>query len=144
MDHGFVNARSPKLGCSSRGCEPLHDYCNTAVAHRARSNRDMLTVSASTAQLTETCTLQHTHTCIHIHSHATHTHASLLVLTRATQRAIELSTRAIELAPESSHGYIARCISRGRLALLCDNRTKEIQHAHLVPGMLRSCVQILY
>uniref|UniRef100_A0A7S3VT07 Regulator of microtubule dynamics protein 1 n=1 Tax=Dunaliella tertiolecta TaxID=3047 RepID=A0A7S3VT07_DUNTE len=40
------------------------------------------------------------------------------------QKAIELSTRAIELAPESSHGYIARCISRGRLALLCDNRTK--------------------
>ncbi|KAF5827480.1 hypothetical protein DUNSADRAFT_570 [Dunaliella salina] len=40
------------------------------------------------------------------------------------KKAIELSSQAIELAPQASHGYIARCISRGRMALLCDNRTK--------------------
>lgn len=39
-------------------------------------------------------------------------------------RAIELATRAMGIAPNQAHGYIARCVSRGRLALYSDNRTK--------------------
>ncbi len=53
-------------------------------------------------------------------------------------RAIELSSQAIEQAPERSHGYIARCISRGRMALLCDNRTKVGRGA--CAGVISVCV----
>ncbi len=44
--------------------------------------------------------------------------------TQYNQQAIDLANQAIELAPGAAHGYIARCVSRGRLALLCDNKTK--------------------
>jgi hypothetical protein len=40
------------------------------------------------------------------------------------QKAVDLATRAMGQAPDAAHPYIARCVSRGRLALLCDNRTK--------------------
>ena len=39
-------------------------------------------------------------------------------------KAIEYADRAIASHPEHCGGYMGSCISRGRLALFCDNRTK--------------------
>ncbi len=46
-------------------------------------------------------------------------------------RAVELNTKAVdyanqalELDPQNADGHVARCVSRGRLALVSDNRTK--------------------
>lgn len=42
----------------------------------------------------------------------------------ANMKAIEYADRAILLAPKWAGGYIASCVSRGRLALFSDNKTK--------------------
>ena len=39
-------------------------------------------------------------------------------------QAIEAAKRAVEINPSVSLGHIALCVSRGRLALVSDNRTK--------------------
>lgn len=39
-------------------------------------------------------------------------------------KAIEYAERAVEVAPLSVHGHVASCVSKGRLALFTDNRTK--------------------
>ncbi|PNW88317.1 hypothetical protein CHLRE_01g024050v5 [Chlamydomonas reinhardtii] len=40
------------------------------------------------------------------------------------RRAIELGLKAVEADPSSGFGWVACCVSRGRLALFVDNRTK--------------------
>ncbi|GBF98259.1 hypothetical protein Rsub_10922 [Raphidocelis subcapitata] len=42
----------------------------------------------------------------------------------ANSKAVEYADRAIALAPQWSGGYVAACVSRGRLALVSDNKTK--------------------
>ncbi|KAF6257131.1 hypothetical protein COO60DRAFT_33728 [Scenedesmus sp. NREL 46B-D3] len=39
-------------------------------------------------------------------------------------KAVEYADRAITMAPKSAGGYMASCVSRGRLALFSDNKTK--------------------
>jgi hypothetical protein len=57
------------------------------------------------------------------------------------QRAIDLASRALAIDPTAAHGYIARCVSRGRLALLCDNRTKVGSRLHSLRE-LPACVRV--
>ncbi|KAI8467530.1 MAG: hypothetical protein J3K34DRAFT_481196 [Monoraphidium minutum] len=42
----------------------------------------------------------------------------------ANSKAVEFAERAVALAPEWAGGYIAECVSKGRLALFSDNKTK--------------------
>jgi len=39
-------------------------------------------------------------------------------------KAIEYSNKALELAPDCAHCYVASCVSKGRLALFSDNKNK--------------------
>jgi len=54
-------------------------------------------------------------------------------------RAIEVADQAVQAAPSAAHGYIARCVSRGRLALYSDNRTK----VHLAAAAAEDAKQAL-
>ncbi|GIL73960.1 hypothetical protein Vretimale_5093 [Volvox reticuliferus] len=63
-------------------------------------------------------------------------------------RAIELNRRAIEVAleavtvnPKSSYGHVAACVSRGRLALHMDNRTK-VQLARQAQDDVRTALEL--
>ncbi len=44
--------------------------------------------------------------------------------------AIELAERAMGMEPHAAHSYICRCVGRGRLALLSENRTKVRSRRH--------------
>ncbi|KAF8059979.1 RMDN1 [Scenedesmus sp. PABB004] len=50
--------------------------------------------------------------------------ASVEQIQEVNAKAVEYAERAITLAPKSAGGYMASCVSRGRLALLSDNKTK--------------------
>jgi tetratricopeptide (TPR) repeat protein len=45
-------------------------------------------------------------------------------IVEANNKAIEYAERAVTLAPKSAAGHMALCVSRGRLALVSDNKTK--------------------
>lgn len=57
------------------------------------------------------------------------------------RRAIEVGLQAIEANPKSAFGYVACCVSRGRLALYLNNRTK-VQLARQAQDDVRTALEL--
>jgi tetratricopeptide (TPR) repeat protein len=71
--------------------------------------------------------LSHGHLCRLAKAWSDHTYApgaDDASIAAANAKAAELADRAIALSPDSAAGHLASCVSRGRLALFSDNRTK--------------------
>jgi tetratricopeptide (TPR) repeat protein len=100
---------------------------HVAAGLNAERGIDLAAALAAYAAAAEADPVSHGHLCRLAKAWSDHTYAPGAddgSIAAANAKAAALADRAIALSPLSPAGHLASCVSRGRLALFSDNRTK--------------------